>query len=102
MLDLTRFLAVKMTSHLVLQFWRDVSAAIMMSVTITLSVPQRDSAAAIRLRPWRLDDLPSLVAAHRDPELHRWLTTSLVDEANARDWLAVQAVGWADATRFSY
>jgi hypothetical protein len=63
-------------------------------VTIILSVPQTESAAALRLRPWRSDDLPSLVAAHRDPVLRRWLVTSLVNEADARRWLDAQAAGW--------
>jgi RimJ/RimL family protein N-acetyltransferase len=71
-------------------------------VTITLAVPQTESAAALRLRPWRLDDLPALVAAHRDPVLRRRLTTSLADEAEARQWLDAQAAGWKSATRFSF
>ncbi|MFD9895920.1 GNAT family N-acetyltransferase [Amycolatopsis sp. NPDC059027] len=71
-------------------------------MTIVLSVPNSESAAVLRLRPWRLDDLPALVAAHRDPALRRWLANSLADEAEARQWLAVQAAGWDSATRFSF
>jgi RimJ/RimL family protein N-acetyltransferase len=71
-------------------------------VTITLAVPQTEFAAALRLRPWRLDDLPALVAAHRDLVLRRRLTTSLADEAEARQWLDAQAAGWKSATRFSF
>jgi len=71
-------------------------------VTITLSVPQTESEAALRLRPWRLDDLPALVAAHRDPALRRWLATSLTGGADARRWLDAQAAGWDSATRFSF
>jgi RimJ/RimL family protein N-acetyltransferase len=71
-------------------------------VTISLSVPRAGSAAALRLRPWRPDDLPALVAAHRDPELRRRLLTSLADEADARRWLDAQAAGWDSATRFSF
>ncbi|MET9630143.1 GNAT family N-acetyltransferase [Lentzea sp. NPDC006480] len=56
----------------------------------------------INLRPWRADDLPALLAAHRDPALRRWLATSLTDEAQARQWLEVQAAGWDSATRFSF
>jgi RimJ/RimL family protein N-acetyltransferase len=72
------------------------------TVTISLSVPQTGSAAALRLRPWQLDDLPALLAAHRDPVLRRWLATFLTDEADARRWLDAQAVGWDSATRFSF
>ncbi|GAA2635722.1 GNAT family N-acetyltransferase [Paractinoplanes durhamensis] len=51
-------------------------------MTIVLSVPGEGS--ALVLRPWRFDDLPALVAAHRDPELRRWLSTSLADEPQAQ------------------
>lgn len=69
---------------------------------IMLSVPRTESAGALRLRPWRLDDLSALLAAHRDPMLRRWLATSLASETEARQWLDVQAAGWASATRFSF
>lgn len=71
-------------------------------MTIILSIPQTESAAALRLRPWRPDDLPALIAAHRDPLLRQWLATSLADEADARRWLDAQAAGWDSATRFSF
>ena len=71
-------------------------------VTVILPVPQTESAAGLRLRPWRSDDLPALVAAHRDPVLRRRLTTSLTDEAEARQRLDAQAAGWKSATRFSF
>ncbi|GAA5071881.1 GNAT family N-acetyltransferase [Nocardia iowensis] len=71
-------------------------------MTITLSVPQTEGASALRLRPWRFDDLSFLVAAHRDPGLHRWLASRLADETDARNWVAAQVTGWADATRFSF
>jgi RimJ/RimL family protein N-acetyltransferase len=71
-------------------------------VTISLAVPQTQSATALRLRPWRLDDLPALLAAHRDPVLRRRLTTSLADEAQAQQWLKAQAVGWKAAKWFSF
>ena len=37
-----------------------------------------------------------------DPMLRRWLSTSLADEAAARQWLDVQVAGWIAATRFSF
>jgi RimJ/RimL family protein N-acetyltransferase len=73
-----------------------------MPVTIVLAVPRTTSAAALRLRPWRSQDLLSLLAAHRDPSLRQWLTTPLVEDADARDWLDAQAAGWAAGTRFSF
>lgn len=56
----------------------------------------------IFLRPWRADDLPALLAAHRDPDMRRWLATALTTEAEARQWLDVQAAGWTSRTRFSF
>ncbi|WP_043776286.1 GNAT family N-acetyltransferase [Amycolatopsis rifamycinica] len=67
-------------------------------MTITPAVPQ----TALRLRPWRPDDLPALVAAHRDPVLRRRLIASPADEAEARQWLDAQAAGWKSATRFGF
>jgi len=71
-------------------------------MTITLFVPKTESAVALRLRPWRLDDLPALLTAHRDPVLRRWLATSLADETDAQQWLDAQAASWASTTRFSF
>ncbi|QBS39460.1 GNAT family N-acetyltransferase [Nocardia sp. CS682] len=73
-----------------------------MFVKVILSVPRTEDAAALRLRPWRLDDLPALVAAHRDPGLRRWLASHLVDETDARNWVDAQVDGWIDGTRFSF
>lgn len=74
----------------------------MATMTITLSVPKIESAVALRLRPWRMDDLPALLAAHRDPVMRRWLATSLADETEAEQWLDTQAASWSSATRFSF
>ena len=71
-------------------------------MTVTLSVPPTGPAPALRLRPWRLDDLPALLEAHRDPLLRRWLATNLTGAAEARQWLDAQTTGWATATRFSF
>lgn len=71
-------------------------------MAVILSVPPTESAPALRLRPWQPDDLPALLAAHRDPLLRRWLATSLAGVAEARQWLDAQAAGWADASRFSF
>lgn len=71
-------------------------------MTVVLPVPRTDSATDLWLRPWRLHDLPILLAAHSDPLLRHWLTTALADDVEARQWLAAQDVGWAAATRFSF
>ncbi|GIF09044.1 GNAT family N-acetyltransferase [Actinoplanes siamensis] len=69
-------------------------------MTVILSAPGPGS--ALLLRPWRFEDLPTLVAAHQDSGLRRWLSTTLADEARAQQWLGEQAAGWAAATRFSF
>jgi RimJ/RimL family protein N-acetyltransferase len=43
-------------------------------VTDPLRLPDPPiSLAAFRLRPWATTDVPALVAAWRDPEMHRWM-----------------------------
>ncbi|MDX3110706.1 GNAT family N-acetyltransferase [Nonomuraea angiospora] len=71
-------------------------------MTVVLSVEPTVSAPALRLRPWRGEDAVALVAAHRDPLLRRWLTTSLVSEADARRWIDDQNDGWTAGVRFSF
>jgi len=46
------------------------------------------SAGPVRLRRWREDDLPSLVAAFDDEEIARWMIFPYpFTEADGRDWL---------------
>lgn len=71
-------------------------------MTVTLIAPATRNEPALRLRPWRPDDLPALVTAHRDPVLRHRLTHWLPDEAAARQWLDAQAAGWATAQRLSF
>ncbi|MEV1169752.1 GNAT family N-acetyltransferase [Nonomuraea sp. NPDC049784] len=71
-------------------------------MTVMLSVEATVSASALCLRPWRAEDAVALVTAHRDPLLRRWLTTSLVSEADARRWIDDQNEGWAAGVRFSF
>lgn len=54
------------------------------------------------LRPWRAGDAVALAAAHRDPEMGRWLMHSLDGEAEARRWIEAQAAGWASGERLSF
>ncbi len=43
----------------------------------------------VRLRPWRVDDAPALVAAWDDPEIRRWTAVPDVrDRAAAERWIA--------------
>ena len=71
-------------------------------MTVILTVKSTASAPALRLRPWRAEDAVTLVTAHRDPLLRRWLTTPLINEADARRWIDDQNEGWATGTRLSF
>ncbi|MCX5205262.1 GNAT family N-acetyltransferase [Streptomyces sp. NBC_00237] len=70
--------------------------------TVTLSVEPTSSAPALTLRPWRHDDAPDLVTAHRDPLLRRWLVHHLDDEAQALGWIDAQSEGRSAGTRLSF
>jgi RimJ/RimL family protein N-acetyltransferase len=42
----------------------------------------------LTLRPWRLEDAPAVVAAMRDPDMHRWLPVPYpYRDEDARDYL---------------
>jgi RimJ/RimL family protein N-acetyltransferase len=71
-------------------------------MTISLSAEPTASAPALRLRPWQAEDVVALVTAHRDPLLRRWLTTSLVTEADARRWIDEQSEEWATGARLNF
>jgi ribosomal-protein-alanine N-acetyltransferase len=63
------------------------------TVTVALHLPDPPiSLSGHRLRPWQANDVPALVAAWSDPEMHRWMP----EEANPFE--AEQAVAFiADA-----
>ncbi|MFE4694288.1 GNAT family N-acetyltransferase [Streptomyces sp. NPDC056749] len=64
--------------------------------TVTLS------AGHLRLRPWRREDIPALLAAYDDPAMRRWLRTQVADADEAERWMTVQEEGWASGGRFSF
>jgi ribosomal-protein-alanine N-acetyltransferase len=53
------------------------------------------SLGAVRLRPWRDDDLPAVLGAFSDPDLIRWTTHEAhPDEGLVRAWLLSRRDGW--------
>lgn len=59
----------------------------------TLTVAAAGTAPALLLRPWADDDIPAIVAAHRDPLIRRWLrhpmtTGSAEPSRQPRPWTA--------------
>jgi RimJ/RimL family protein N-acetyltransferase len=71
-------------------------------VTVHLSVASTASLPALKLRPWQVDDVDSLLSAHRDPELRRRLTSVVSSDADAHRWIDNQRQGWADHTQFGF
>lgn len=62
----------------------------------------RTAAPALILRPWRTEDVPSLVEAHRDPVLRRWTGSAVEDHADAMRWVQAQERKWAAGERFGF
>ncbi|MEU6989322.1 GNAT family N-acetyltransferase [Streptomyces sp. NPDC046465] len=60
------------------------------------------SAPGLTLRPWHPRDVPALLAAHRHPELRRWITTDLASTADAHRWMDEQTEAWAAGTRYNF
>ncbi|MGY3339895.1 RimJ/RimL family protein N-acetyltransferase [Streptomyces filamentosus] len=73
-----------------------------MADTVFLNVPETASAPALVLRPWRAEDVPALVEAHRDPELRHRLGAVVEDGAGAERWVEEQRRGWETGTRFGF
>ena len=63
--------------------------------------PATATAPPLALRPWLARDIPTLVAAHTDPQMRRWLLHHIDDEDQARTWLEQQERAWAEGTRHS-
>ncbi|MBC3842751.1 GNAT family N-acetyltransferase [Streptacidiphilus sp. 4-A2] len=69
---------------------------------MTLTVAPTPTGPALTLRPWRVADVPAVVAAHRDEAMRRWLMRPVDDADEARAWIADQHQGWADGTHLSW
>jgi len=53
-------------------------------------------AGTVRLRPWRDDDVPTVIAAFTDPQIAFWHHRRIDDATEAREWIAQQHQGWRD------
>ncbi|WCN78599.1 GNAT family N-acetyltransferase [Micromonospora sp. LH3U1] len=61
-----------------------------------------DTFPALILRPWCEDDLDALLAAYRDPVLHRWTRVPVTNAAEGRQWLDRTRQDWDDGRRYSF
>ncbi|NGO72027.1 GNAT family N-acetyltransferase [Streptomyces boncukensis] len=57
---------------------------------------------SLRLRPWRQEDAGALVAAHRDPDLRKWLNGIVDSHDEALRWIEEGEEGWADGSFFRF
>ncbi|WP_055564339.1 GNAT family N-acetyltransferase [Streptomyces atriruber] len=73
-----------------------------MTVTVNLTVEPAPGRPGLTLRPWTARDVPALLAAHRDPDLRRWLVLRLESAADAHRWVGEQHEAWAAGTWFSF
>lgn len=68
----------------------------------TLAVPPSASAPGLLLRPWTEQDIPALVAAHRDPAMRRWLRRPIITADEARRRLRARELDGLARKGFSF
>ncbi|WP_328416744.1 GNAT family N-acetyltransferase [Micromonospora sp. NBC_00389] len=60
------------------------------------------AAPGLVLRPWRDDDLDTLLEAYRDPVLQRWTQNPVTTVDEGRQWLEQARQDWDDGRRFTF
>jgi RimJ/RimL family protein N-acetyltransferase len=68
----------------------------------TLAVAATAAAPALLLRPWTEQDIPAMLAAHRDPLLQRWLRRPVTTGEEARNIIQARRADGRAGTRFSF
>ncbi|MFC0007564.1 GNAT family N-acetyltransferase [Micromonospora siamensis] len=71
-------------------------------MSVTLRVAGTASGPELELRCWRLDDVPALLDAHRDPGLRSRVRQPLTTPAEARRWIDGNRQAWAAGRSFSF
>jgi RimJ/RimL family protein N-acetyltransferase len=69
---------------------------------IVLTVAPAGAAPALLLRPWTDDDIPAMLAAHRDPLLRRWLRHPMTTAEQARQVVRNRQADGRAGTGFSF
>lgn len=69
---------------------------------VELQVAASPASPALVLRPWRMEDVASLVEVSRDPTLRQWVNSVVDDDADAARWVQAQQQGWAAGNRFGF
>ena len=68
----------------------------------TLSVPPTATAPGLLLRPWTEQDIPAMIAAHRDPQLRRWLRRPLTTTELARQAIEDRRAAWQAGASYGF
>lgn len=68
----------------------------------TLAAAPTESAPGLVLRVWADDDIPAIVAAHRDPLILHWLRHPLTTVEQARQAVAARQAASRAGTAFSF
>jgi RimJ/RimL family protein N-acetyltransferase len=67
-----------------------------------LTVPPTATAPALLLRPWAEEDIPAIVAAHRDPVMRRWLRHPVTTTADAARMIRARRADAEAGTGYSF
>jgi RimJ/RimL family protein N-acetyltransferase len=67
-----------------------------------LTVEATPSTGRLLLRAWEEQDVPALAAAYRDPEMRRWLRTSITTAAEARRVVEARRAAHKAGDRLSF
>jgi RimJ/RimL family protein N-acetyltransferase len=68
----------------------------------TVTVAPMADAPGLLLRPWNDQDIPALVAAHRDPVIRRWLRHRVTTVEEARQVIRGRQADRQAGSRFSF
>ncbi|MFF4182825.1 GNAT family N-acetyltransferase [Streptomyces sp. NPDC001691] len=71
-------------------------------MTVNLRVGATAASGGLVLRPWRADDVESVIEAYADPVIARWASRPIDSPQEARRWLDVQRQGWENGTRCGF
>jgi RimJ/RimL family protein N-acetyltransferase len=68
----------------------------------TLTVPPSATAPGLLLRPWTEQDIPAMVAAHRDPVIRRWLRHPVTTDEQAHRVIEARRASRRAGTGFGF
>jgi RimJ/RimL family protein N-acetyltransferase len=68
----------------------------------TLAVPSLATSPGLLLRPWTVQDIPAMVAAHRDPVMQHWLRHPVTTAQEAQRIIEARCADRRAGTGFSF